>query len=108
MQWLPCFYLLVVLNLLPLGLAFFAQVDNSESSGEKKAEVQKIKMKWMKWQGQGSYVSFVQKDFFITFATKCNFCFLGLHPQHMEVSRLGVKSEPQLPAYATASQQLEI
>ena len=23
------------------------------------------------------------------------FCFLGLHPQHMEVPKLGVKSEPQ-------------
>ena len=27
---------------------------------------------------------------------------LGLHQQHMEVPRLGVKSELQLPAYATA------
>ena len=29
-------------------------------------------------------------------------CFLGLHPRHMEVLRLGVKSELQPPAYATA------
>ena len=29
------------------------------------------------------------------------FWFLGLYPQHMEVSRLGVKSELQLPAYTT-------
>ena len=28
--------------------------------------------------------------------------FLGLHPRHMEVPRLGVWSELQLPAYATA------
>ena len=36
------------------------------------------------------------------------FCFLGPHPQHMEVPRLGVKSELQLPAYAatTAMQDL--
>ena len=27
------------------------------------------------------------------------FCFLGLHPQHMEVPRLGVELELQLPAY---------
>ena len=27
---------------------------------------------------------------------------LGLHPRHMEVLRLGVESEPQLPAYTTA------
>ena len=31
------------------------------------------------------------------------FSFLGLHPWHMEVPRLGVKSEPQLPAYTTAT-----
>ena len=31
------------------------------------------------------------------------FCFLGLHLWHMEVPRLGVKLELQLPAYATAT-----
>ena len=32
------------------------------------------------------------------------FChFLGPHLWHMEVSRLEVESEPQLPAYATAT-----
>ena len=31
------------------------------------------------------------------------FCFLGLHPQHMEVPMLGVKYGLQLPAYATAT-----
>ena len=31
------------------------------------------------------------------------FCFLGLHPRHMEVPSLGVKSELQLPAYITAT-----
>ena len=31
------------------------------------------------------------------------FFFLGLHLQHMEVPRLGVKSEMQLPAYTTAT-----
>ena len=30
------------------------------------------------------------------------FFFLGLHLQHMEVPGLGVKLEPQLPAYTTA------
>ena len=30
-------------------------------------------------------------------------CFLGLHPQHMEVPRLGVQLELQLLAYATAT-----
>ena len=31
------------------------------------------------------------------------FVFLGPHPEHMEVSRLGVESELQPPAYATAT-----
>ena len=31
------------------------------------------------------------------------FCVLGLHTQHMEVPKLGVESELQSPAYATAS-----
>ena len=30
------------------------------------------------------------------------FCFLGTHPQHMEVPRLGIELELQLPAYTTA------
>ena len=36
--------------------------------------------------------------FFLSF-----FVFLGPHPQHMEVPRLGVESELQLLAYATAT-----
>ena len=32
----------------------------------------------------------------------CLFVFLGPHPWHMEILRLGVKSELQLPAYTTA------
>ena len=31
------------------------------------------------------------------------FFFPGLHPQHMEVSRLGAESELQLPAYVTTT-----
>ena len=31
------------------------------------------------------------------------FTFLGPHPQHMEVPRLGVQSERRLPAYPTAT-----
>ena len=51
-----------------------------------------------------NYISIVLIFFFFFFA----FCFLGPHPQHMEVPRLGVKSELQLPAYtsATAMQDL--
>jgi len=32
-----------------------------------------------------------------------SFVFLGPHSQHMEVPRLGVQLELQLPAYATAT-----
>ena len=38
--------------------------------------------------------------FFLFFSL---FCFLGPHPQHMEVPRLGIQSELQLPAHATAT-----
>ena len=35
----------------------------------------------------------------------CSFCLfiLGLHPPHMEVPRLEVEEEPQLPTYARAT-----
>ena len=36
------------------------------------------------------------------------FCFSGLHPRHMEVSRLGVEWDLQLPAYATATTILDL
>ena len=36
------------------------------------------------------------------------FVFLGPHPQHMEVPRLGVESEMQLPAYTTATEMLDL
>ena len=35
------------------------------------------------------------------------FCFLGPHSQHMEVPRLGVELELQLPAYTTATATLD-
>ena len=38
--------------------------------------------------------------------SKLFFVFLGPHMQHMEVSRLEVESELQLPAYATATRDL--
>uniref|UniRef100_A0A8D1TM48 Ras protein specific guanine nucleotide releasing factor 1 n=1 Tax=Sus scrofa TaxID=9823 RepID=A0A8D1TM48_PIG len=41
---------------------------------------------------------------FIYFLLFFIFCFLGSHPQHMEVPRLGVESELQLLTYATAMQ----
>ena len=37
------------------------------------------------------------------FVVVCLFVFLGQHPQHMEVPRLGVKWELQLPACATTT-----
>ena len=35
------------------------------------------------------------------------FVFLGLHPGHMEVSRLGIESELQLSAYTRATAMLD-
>ena len=35
-----------------------------------------------------------------------SFCFLGPHPRHTSIPRLGVELELQLPAYATAVQDL--
>ena len=57
------------------------------------------------WQGVFSYLGWgwvgigdtVCGGFFFFF------CFLVLHPGHMEVPRLGVESELQMPAYATDS-----
>ena len=40
---------------------------------------------------------------FFSFLFLSFFFFLGLHPWHMEVPRLGFKSELQLPAYTTAT-----
>ena len=40
---------------------------------------------------------------FILFIYFCLFVFLGPHPWCMEVPSLGVKLEPQLLAYATAT-----
>ena len=49
------------------------------------------------------YHSFFFLMYFIFVKYLFFFCFLGLHPQHMEVPRLGVESELHLPAYATAT-----
>ena len=36
------------------------------------------------------------------------YLFLGMHLQHMEIPRLGVKSELQLQAYTTATAMLDL
>ena len=41
--------------------------------------------------------------FFSPFLFCLSFVFLGPHPRHREVPRLGIQSELQLPAYATAT-----
>ena len=48
------------------------------------------------WQCLERFCHHSQSAFFFFFV------FLGLHLQHMEVPRLGVKSELQSPAYTTA------
>ena len=40
--------------------------------------------------------------FYFIYFIFLSFVLLGLHPQHMEVPRLAVESELQLPAYAAA------
>ena len=41
----------------------------------------------------------IETSFFFFFLS----CFSGLHPQHVEVPRLGVKLDLQAPAYTTAT-----
>ena len=58
----------------------------------------------------------MMNTFFLPFYLLCNYVildivlflivFIGPHLQHIDVPRLGVKTELQLPAYATAMQDL--
>ena len=48
----------------------------------------------------GSLTCCTTKEVFLVFFF---FCFLGLHPRDMEVPRLGVESEVQLPTYNRAT-----
>ena len=51
---------------------------------------------------------FVYRTFlFLFFFFFLLFCFLGPHPRHTEVPRLGVESELQLPIYTTATAMLD-
>ena len=55
---------------------------------------------------QFSAANLIQLRYFLFQRGKSNFfffCFLGPHLRHMEVSRLGVKSELQLPACTTTT-----
>ena len=48
------------------------------------------------------FVTYIHMYIFCLFVLSC-FVFLGPHPQHMEVPRLGVQPELQLPAYTTVT-----
>ena len=48
-------------------------------------------------------VSLQTKVVFVFVSSFVCFCFLGPHPWHLEVPRLGVKLEPQLLVYTTAT-----
>ena len=49
-------------------------------------------------------IRFLYEIFFLIFYFLFSFfVLLGLHPQHMELPRLGVSLELQLPAYTTAT-----
>ena len=52
----------------------------------------------IQWMKLGRFVIYQFLSFF--------FCFLGSHPWHVEIPRLGVESELQLPAYTTATAKL--
>ena len=51
----------------------------------------------------GNTSGFVSVFYFILGFDNFFFSFLQPHPQHMEVPRLGLKSELQLPTYTTAT-----
>ena len=55
-------------------------------------------------------ISIYRTDIFVFLLLFCLFFFLFLrpNPQHMEVPRLGVMSELQLPAYTTATATLDL
>ena len=50
-----------------------------------------------------NFFFFLMNGLFYLFIFILFFCFIGPHPQHMKVPRLGVKSELQLLAYTTAT-----
>ena len=56
-------------------------------------------MIWSLWESVHS----LQADISLFYFIFLFYCFLGLHQWHMEVPRLGVGSELQLPAYTTAT-----
>ena len=59
-----------------------------------------IKISQESWQHAWMVRSLILgTGFFFSFA----FCILGPYPQHVEVPRLGVEAEPQLPACTTAT-----
>ena len=54
-------------------------------------------------KGEGGTERNLSGIFYVVFVLFCSVLPLGPHPQHMEVLRLGVKSELQLLACATAT-----
>ena len=78
------------------------------SSECKYQQVHELQMSWecsawlQPWDREGAvlFSGHTVLGVFFVFLFFC-FCFLGLHLWHMEVPRLGVKSELQLPAYTT-------
>ena len=80
--------------------------------GLKKKELVKAKngktsdLAWLVFMKNFSYLAHMLKKKILGIESKSLpllFCFLGLYSQHMEVPRLGVELELQLPAYATAT-----
>ena len=70
-------------------ISFFRMIARARISYtvlNRRGEWASLSCSWIYWEG----------FFFL-----CSFSFLGPHQQHIEIPRLGVKSELQLPAYTT-------
>ena len=60
-----------------------------------------VQLEWMWWGSRGAIL--LSQVVCLVVTLVFFFDFLGLHPWHMEVPRLGIKSELQPSAYITAT-----
>ena len=109
LKWVYPKWLLILIRLRNITFFFFKQVaapaayGGSWARGQATATVEatlsRVSSYAVSWMGSPDITFiFIEKNFF--------FVFLGLHPWHMEVPRLGVKLELWLLAIATATWDL--
>ena len=82
-------------NLFCLRFGHFLPISLHTENQKKKKSEQRLEMSKLKSKR-------IVGGFLVFYLFVCLFCFLGPHPQHMEVPGLGVESELQLLAYNTA------